>query len=367
MMGKIGILTFHNVINYGGVLQCMALQDFLKSYNYEVEVINYKSKHISENNKLIKCSSMPNLIKSFLTFPFNYVRKKRYNRFIKNNLVLTTEVKSYKKLKKLCEENYDYVIVGSDQVWNSEITGEEAGIYFLENVNVNKLSYAASTGDDKIKDINRIIENYRKFKAVSVREESTYKKLLSQDINVELNIDPTFLLKNDYWNTKTSEDGVTSENSLLLYILGKNDKIPQFCHNIKKQKNIEKIYTFSKQKFGVKGIKSIATSGPLEFLNHFRTSKYILTNSFHGTVFSIIFKKDFFVMLPEKRPERLISLLNKLGLENRIISDVENLNKIINDKIDYKNIEKKLEDERNKSLKYITKVIGGKTNENYNR
>lgn len=65
-------------------------------------------------------------------------------------------------------------------------------------------------------------------------------------------------------------------------------------------------------------------------------------------------------MLPSKRPERIISLLNKLGLENRIIYDVENLKEIIKDKIDYKNIEKKLEDERNKSLKYITKVIGGK-------
>jgi len=145
-----------------------------------------------------------------------------------------------------------------------------------------------------------------------------------------------------------------------LYILGKNDKIAQLSNFIRKEKKLEKIYTFSKQKFGIDGIKSIATSGPLEFLNYFKSSKYILTNSFHGTVFSIIYKKEFFVMLPAKRPERIISLLNKLGLENRIIYDVENLKEIIKDKIDYKNIDKKLEDERNKSLKYITKVIGGK-------
>ena len=145
-----------------------------------------------------------------------------------------------------------------------------------------------------------------------------------------------------------------------MYILGGNDKIAQLSNFIRKEKKLEKIYTFSKQKFGIDGIKSIATSGPLEFLNYFKSSKYILTNSFHGTVFSIIYKKEFFVMLPAKRPERIISLLNKLGLENRIIYDVENLKEIIKDKIDYKNIDKKLEDERNKSLKYITKVIGGK-------
>ena len=143
-MKKIGILTFHNVINYGGVLQCMALQDFLKAYNYEVEVINYKSKHISKNNKLIKFSSISNLIKSVLTLPFNYIRKKRYNNFIKNNLILTNDVKNYDELKKLCEEKYDYVIIGSDQVWNSEITENEADVYFLENINVKKISYAAS-------------------------------------------------------------------------------------------------------------------------------------------------------------------------------------------------------------------------------
>ena len=101
-------------------------------------------------------------------------------------------------------------------------------------------------------------------------------------------------------------------------------------------------------------------SGPIVFLNLMKYAEYVFVQSFHGTVFSIIYKKEFFVMLPSKRPERIISLLNKLGLENRIIYDVENLKEIIKDKIDYKNIEKKLEDERNKSLKYITKVIGGK-------
>lgn len=359
-MKKVGILTFHNVINYGGVLQCMALQDFLQTCNYEVEVINYKSKHIDANNKLINFSSMPYLIKSILTFPFNYIRKTKYNKFIKNNLNLTNEIKNYDELKKLCEETYDYIIIGSDQVWNSEITGKESDVYFLENINVKKLSYAASTGDDKISDINRIIKNNSDFVAISVREESTYKKLLSKNIKAELNIDPTLLLKTDYWNTKTTIATVNNDNCLLLYILGKNDKINQFCDFIRKEKKIKNIYTFSKQKFGIKGIKSIATSGPLEFLNYFKSSKYILTNSFHGTVFSIIFKKEFFVMLPPKRPERIISLLNKLGLENRIIYDIENLTEIIKDKIDYENIDKKLEDERNKSFKYITKVIGGK-------
>ena len=203
-MKKIGILTFHNVINYGGVLQCMALQDFLKAYNYEVEVINYKSKHIGKNNKLIKFSSPSNLIKSVLTLPFNYIRKKRYNNFIKNNLILTNDVKNYDELKKLCEEKYDYVIIGSDQVWNSEITENEADVYFLENINVKKISYAASTGDDKIIDINRIIKNSNDFEAISVREESTYNKLLSHNIKAELNVDPTLLLRTEYWNTKTT-------------------------------------------------------------------------------------------------------------------------------------------------------------------
>lgn len=201
---------------------------------------------------------------------------------------MTNDVKNYDELKKICETKYDYVIVGSDQVWNSEITKNEANVYFLENINVKKLSYAASTGDDKINDINRIIKNHSDFEAISVREESTYKKLLSKSIEAELNIDPTLLLGTKYWNAKTTVATIKNENCLLLYILGKNDKIAQLSDFIRKEKKIKKIYTFSKQKFGIEGIKSIATSGPLEFLNYFKSSKYILTNSFHGTVFSII-------------------------------------------------------------------------------
>lgn len=352
---KIGILTFHNVTNYGGVLQCYALQEFLKEIGMDVQVINYNSQHIKKANKLINCSGIKQFLKSVILFPLNYKRKLNYNKFIKKNLNLSEKLNSYDELKKYCEQKLDCIIVGSDQVWNSEITTDEKNVYFLEGINKDKISYAASTGDNKSEDINLININYPYFKAVSVREKSTKELLLklNSSLKINVNIDPVFLLNNKEWHSKITKKSQKNHKYLLLYILNADKKIKPISAMICKSKKINKIYTFSKKKFGIKMAKSIATSGPLEFLNYFYTSSFILTNSFHATVFAIIFKKEFFVILPSKRPERILDILKLFHLEDRIINNVSEVHDKLNEKIDYEKVTKTINQEVDKSRRYL--------------
>lgn len=356
---RIGILTFHNVINYGGVLQCYALQEFLKKLGAEVQVIKYNSIHIKKANQLINSSGVKNLIKSILAFPLNFKRMKNYQKFINYNLNLSKEINSYEELKKYCEKELDCVIVGSDQVWNSDITQKENKIYFLEGINVEKVSYAASTGDNKKDDLNLISKNYPQFTAISVREESTKKLLLkiNSDYKISVNVDPVLLINTKTWYQKVSQSKKMNEKFLLLYILNPDYRIKPISKIITTQKKLNKIYTFSKKKFGVKNAKSIATSGPLEFLKYFCNATFVLTNSFHATVFSIIFKKEFFVILPSKRPERIKDILKLFHLEDRIINSPDEAKDKINKAINYTKINETINLEVKKSKEYLQSII----------
>ena len=359
-MKKIGVLTFHNPINYGGILQAYALQTFLKKNNFDCEIINYNSMHIKRSNSLIfnqgKKTSTKTIIKNLITIIPNVVRKKNYNKFIRRNLYLSERIEK-KDFVSYCNNNYESIIVGSDQVWNVDITKDEKDIYFLKNIQCNKNSYAASAGTDSKENIDAILNNTKKFNNISIREESTCKILRDKGVNVEQNVDPVILLKSEEWS-KFSYNIKDKNKSgyILLYILEENKNIKKIAEKIKDIYKIDKIKTFSKKKYGIKKIKSIGTSGPKEFLNAFYNSKVVLTNSFHGTVFSIIFKKDFYVLLPNKRSERIVSILRLFGLENRIVSNINDISRIYLEGIDYENVDKMLQAERSKTLKYLKKL-----------
>lgn len=358
-MKNVGILTFHNAVNYGGVLQCYALQEFLKQQEIEVEVLNYQSEHIKRANRLFKFNNPKNIVKSLVTFPLNFCRKRRYFKFINYSLNLSKKLNNYNELKEYCEKNFDYIIVGSDQVWNSELTGDEKKIYFLEGINVKKVSYAASTGDNKIEDIEKIIENYKNFCAISVREESTKEILENKGYKVNLNIDPTLLFNDKMWKKCLKNERNDNKEYLLLYILNPDKMIKDVVEKIVKKIDLKTIFTFSKKKFGVKSAKSVATSGPVEFISYFKNASFVLTNSFHAVAFSIIFRKDFFVILPSKRPERITSLLNLLGLENRIVKNIDGLDNQLKNSVNYSKIDKVLNNETKLAKDYISKAIKG--------
>lgn len=355
---RIGILTFHNVINYGGTLQCLALQTFLKKNGYNAKIINYQSKNIEKANALIKKNNFKSLIKSIITFLPNSIRYIRYEKFIKQNLILTNKIYNYDELKKEIEDNFDIIIVGSDQVWNDEIINTEKNIYFLKDINIEKISYAASTGNDSETSLKNIFDNSNFFYKISVREESTMIKLKEKyGLTTEVSIDPTFLLKKSDWEKYCDNNAKPEKKILLLYILNDDILIKPLVYKVKEEYKIDTVKTFSKKKFGIKGIKSIATSGPREFLNDFNKSDVIITNSFHGTAFSIIFNKNFYVILPKKRQERILNLLEKFGLKERIISSISEIERIKKSSINYSKVNAKKEYFVKKSREYFKECL----------
>lgn len=357
-MKKIGILTFHNAINYGAVLQCFALQETIKKVNNDVTIINYQSKNIKNSNKLLHFDNLKLFIKDFVFLPYNIVKKRKFDTFLNENLNLSNKIK-HDSFDENVNQNYDIVIVGSDQVWNSKLVDKEEDVYFFKNIKVEKNSYSASVGNLTTKNLENIKEMTKDFKNVSVREEDLKEALVEKyNLVVEHTLDPTLLLtKNDWECSMVKDKNKVKDNYVLIYLLQQNSLFESIANYLIDNNFVKKAYTFSKKKLGIANISNKITAGPIEFVNMFYNSSYVVTNSFHGLAFSIIFEKQFFVLLPNEREGRLVSLLKKLKLENRIIKQIEDIPKVSKDIIDYNKVKSMLEKERINSINYIKKIL----------
>ena len=356
-MKKIGILTFQRALNYGAVLQAYGLVETLKKNindDYTIEIIDYRSETI-EKTRSIKTRLDKVSIKNLLRAILLVNKKYRFNKF---NKFLPISKKKYdnSNIEDL-KNDYYKIIVGSDQVWNSNITNSDYN-YLLDFDFDNKYSYAASIGQKKIDDNN--ISSYRdclsKFRKISVREIEG-KNILKEQLNIEcdgVHLDPALLLEKKDWEKIATQNSV--DKYILIYNVLKPDHILDVAKKISSQ-------TGYKIKIIPNGINPKIDNSKkyfpdvVGFLNLFKNAEYILTNSFHGTVFSIIFNKKMLIELKKNGSgnDRIITLLNKCNLSDRILN-LENIDILYND-IDWKNTNKLLDDYRQESIEYLRDVI----------
>lgn len=356
-MKKIGILTFHNVPNYGAILQTYALSQYIKiTFNECVNIIDFTDKgngqefypKIKEKN-IIKESS--NIFKGIIKYLI-YIKVARddynlkfekFSEFRKEYLIVDKNLNSIK-------DNYKLFICGSDQIWNPNITGDFKDYYFgldEKQNNIKTISYAASCGSlDEIQDKATFLNKISNLKKIGVREKSLYNFIIDNGLFCVHTIDPTFLLTKDqyinYFNLSKNND-----TYLLVYALQENPLLLKYAEEIAKIHNLEiKVVAGYIPKTTNKTIKF--DSSPIEFLSYVYNASYILTNSFHGLAFSLIFKKQFNVVMPQSRGSRITDLLCDLNLENKIIDDDINV-----EFIDYKAIDEKLNVVINESKKYL--------------
>ncbi|EIY8434456.1 polysaccharide pyruvyl transferase family protein, partial [Escherichia coli] len=373
----IGILNFqYSDHNYGAVLQAVALENVLKQLGKNAEHINFIPK--KKGNKNIK-----QFIIEFLTSiglkPFIY---RVFNKkVIIKNKVEGSEIfedfrnkylnrtKAFHSLNDLMEleDSYSSVIVGSDQVWRPKMYSDltEIEIYFLSFISqkTKKISYAASFGVerweyDKNDNVTHKAQKYlNKFNSISVREKSGVDICNSVfDIRAEHVLDPTLLIGRDFFDNLIKDKQPLVQKTISYYKL---DLCESFLAGIEHLANLTG-YETNNIYYKQLNNGSYEYYPVLDWLSMINSSSIIITDSFHCVCFSILFNKSFYCCLNKERgASRLESLLNELGLQDRLISE-EELSRIytIVD-INYSPVEDILNKHRKQSIEFLVSAIDG--------
>lgn len=294
----IGIITFHRAANYGTVLQTYALQKTLDKLNVENEVIDYRCKYIENIYNPFPTIGIKHT-KTFILQVLRILPRLRvrivFNKFLKEYVRMSTKI-GRTKLKDISEK-YDAIITGSDQVWNLALTDADLA-YVLEftSDNTRKLSYAASLGPEKIElQYKKILAPYlKKFEYISVREETAFQQVLEMTgKNATIDADPTVLLKLDEWNEIADASNLKYENFIFVYTMQPSEILYDIAEKISAEQkcliySISMVDNSRKLGINVRGLKVT------DFVWMIKNAKYVITNSFHGLMFSIRYHKEFF-------------------------------------------------------------------------
>lgn len=345
-MNKIGIITIFDENNYGNRLQNYAVQEVLKSLGFDVETIN--------NVNIIKNENYFEKFKKVMP-----ERREKFLKFNKENLKITEEIIFHHEVPENFHENYDYFVIGSDQIWNYKFEDRFSDFSFATFAPKEKrISFSASFGISSIKESNyKQYEGLKDMKAISVREDvgKEIVEMITGRQDAEVLIDPTMMLSAEKWTrVMRKPEKLKSSKYILKYFLGemseeKNEEIERFA----KENNCDIIDVLDENAF--------YGTGPSEFIYLIKNSFMVLTDSFHSCVFSIIFNKPFLIFEREEKEEmlkdmnsRIVTLLEKFELKNK-----EYNGKIYDEqiKVDYSKAYCVLEKERKKAKSYLKKVL----------
>lgn len=386
MSKKVGIVSCYFKHNYGSMLQAYATQKILDDWNIENETINLENlnKEISKGKRKYYLSQIFNF--SFIKAKFGMVKLKLYCKLANGELGKNIKVrdkkfeafekmfhfsKSYNTMKQICEQgDYTDVLVGSDQLWLPvNIVADYYTLNFVPE-NVNKISFATSFGVSEIPE--KYKEQYRTFLKridnLSVREDKGVK-LVKELTGREATLvcDPTLLFDKEEWMEIQKEEPIIKEKYIFCYFLGKTIEYRKFAERLK-EKTGYKIVSLNHLDEYVKYSDKFADEapfdiGPSEFLNLIRNAEFVCTDSFHGTVFSLINHKKFFVFrrYPNQSKvstnSRLDSLLKIVNLSDRMLEGEERVEKLIEKEIDYEVVDEKLQEFREKSKEFLRGAI----------
>lgn len=331
---KIGIITLHRNVNYGANLQAYASCKYLNNSDFDAEIIDYYPKEIDKDNYLFswlklsydngKSASLVHNAKLFtaltLSAPEKNKRLKSFYNFRKKYCKISTK---YETFEEIANGGYTDVVCGSDQIWNPDITDGINPFYFGDISGVtNKISYAASLGKAEYKetDEQKAAKLIKKMDYVSVREEQSvdYVKTISGKKVIDV-CDPVFLLDKEEYE-KIAKPVKVKKPYILVYSIISNPTMLSAAKKYAEQRKLTLVEICQYKNRKANHIQLSAAS-PEEFLGAIIDAETVVTNSFHGTAFSILFNKEFYVFDNKTRGSRITNILNKAGLENRMVED----------------------------------------------
>ena len=339
---KIAILTWLYNGNYGTLLQAYALQVFLKREGYDVSNINYKPSAIEKAKNLIKCHNSFSLFKEKFDGYLSkkqgqpellYQRNKAFEQFLSKNFNLTKEYSKPNELSELSGK-YDAYICGSDQIWSPMLLNPVYYFNFLSE-NERRYAYACSFGVSEIpsKKMKIIREYLEKFVEISVREKTGVKivKTLTGK-NVPMNVDPTLLLEHEEWNELAVNPRINGRY-VFAYFLSNKESYEEIAKKVAQKYNCELVLIPTQKEHYKFDGTIIQNAGPCEWLGLVKDSCAVVTDSFHGSIFSLVFKKDFYVTKrfddtsAKSQNSRIYTLLETYGCEDCMVSEIQDIDK----------------------------------------
>ena len=364
---KVEIITLHRITNYGSMLQTYATQTAIEKLGHEAEVLDFVPEGMSFKRANWPKNDVPvwkKLIKLPPLFSVNLIEYHDVNRFLRKYIHLSPA--RYKCYQDIINNipMADAYMSGSDQVWNTQNNNppEDLKAYYLGFAPEGKkrIAYAGSFGKSTFtEEEGKIIKDYMaKYDSISVREDDGLNILhrFGFDNGVHV-VDPTLLLRGEDWRRFAAVKKAPKPGYVFVYNLNRNELIKEIAQTIAKEKGL-RIINFADTFDFIKGAKNRFGNTAEDFVNHIANADYVVTDSFHGTAFSLNLNRQVIVVKAPRYNSRIESILRVAGLlETRLVGTVEESLKVMTTFIDYQEVNSRIETAREKSNEYLKNAL----------
>lgn len=371
----IGIITFHCSNNYGAMLQAYGLKTFLRRNGKPADIVRYEPFYMTGRHWWIPYAPIRGLkgriwglFNMWNEFRIHLQTKEDFSRQLKNmnyfryKYLVDKRQKRALSLAGLKRLKYKYYVVGSDQIWNPDITCGLRKAYFgaFDNKWKKKvISYAASFGGAELaqrhdKEFAKLV---RRLDAVSVREEAAVpyvERLYGKEVTAVL--DPVFFLKKESWQkVERIPDRVKDRSYILVYVTEPNEAMSDYAKKLSRETELPVIEVRAGQLGTNAGFEVDHTAGPAELLGYIHKAEYVVSNSFHAVAFSMIYEKQFLAFVHSRLGTRMRNIIDIHGLQDRLCEEKPGID--IHDEIDWETVRERTKESVRASGEFLLKHL----------